>query len=342
MGIKVVSVIVPVYQAELYIERCLDSLQNQTYRDVEIILVDDGSTDGSYLKCIEKSKEDSRIIVLQHQKQEGVSRARNDGLDHAHGEFIMFCDADDQLERNTIADMVEAMENSAAGVCICGYKRIKQGKLLQSCLPFGEKAECLLEEQEFYHYFWSLFESRILHNIGTKLYRKSIIDEYGIRFRDGYVVCEDILFCLDYIAQISRVQIVNQALYCYMFDNASSANKSYRKELYDHVVELNYIIEKMIVKKEGKYYKNTFLNLYSVIRNEFYCKTRKKEAVLEAIRMVCEDSFMVETRNRIELKTLNKEERIMCRAIWGKHIYLIYFFFRLKNAKKACMVKIKK
>ena len=96
-----VSIIVPVYNNEKYLRQCLDSITNQTFKDIEIILVDDGSTDNSASICEEYAKEDSRVVFI-HSENKGVSNARNIGIDKSKGKFIMFCDSDDWLENDYI------------------------------------------------------------------------------------------------------------------------------------------------------------------------------------------------------------------------------------------------
>lgn len=117
---NLVSVIVPIYQVEKYIHRCVKSILNQTYRNIEVILVDDGSPDGCPEICDEYEKLDSRVIVI-HQKNQGLSAARNAGLDIANGKYIFFVDSDDYIDNNVIKKMVESAEQNNADLVICNY-----------------------------------------------------------------------------------------------------------------------------------------------------------------------------------------------------------------------------
>lgn len=113
-----ISVIVPVYNVKPYLEKCVDSIRNQTYQNLEIILIDDGSTDGSGALCEEYAKIDSRVVAL-HQKNAGQGAARNYGLEKAHGEWIGFVDADDWIDRNYYEKLVQAAETAGADMACC-------------------------------------------------------------------------------------------------------------------------------------------------------------------------------------------------------------------------------
>ena len=108
---KLVSIIIPVYNAEQYIRKCIDSVLSQTYSLVEIILIEDGSTDGSAAICDEYGRKDARVKII-HKLNEGVSVARNVGIEHATGDYVTFLDADDLMQKNCIANLIHAMDYS--------------------------------------------------------------------------------------------------------------------------------------------------------------------------------------------------------------------------------------
>ena len=118
MANKLVSIIVPVYNVEKYLPKCVGSLINQTYKNVEIILVDDGSTDQSGNICDTYLEKDNRIVVL-HKKNGGLSDARNFGIEHAKGDYYSFVDSDDYLKEKTIENLVDAAENNGCQISVC-------------------------------------------------------------------------------------------------------------------------------------------------------------------------------------------------------------------------------
>lgn len=123
-----VSVIIPVYNVEKYLKRCVDSICNQTYKELEVLLVDDGSDDSSPEICEEYVKVDERISVI-HKKNGGLSDARNIGVQHATGKFVYFCDSDDYIEPNLIEDCVKKMEEDKSDIVIFDFYRVQEGFL---------------------------------------------------------------------------------------------------------------------------------------------------------------------------------------------------------------------
>ena len=121
MSFERISIIVPIYNVEKYLPRCIESLMGQTYKNIEIILVNDGSTDNCRHICNDYKKRDNRIIVF-HQKNAGVSNARNTGLKVASGQFVGFCDPDDWVESKMYEEMLAAINKKNADIAICGYE----------------------------------------------------------------------------------------------------------------------------------------------------------------------------------------------------------------------------
>ena len=117
---KMISVIVPVYNVEEYLDNCIKSISSQTYANIEILVIDDGSTDDSSLKCDQWAKKDKRIRVI-HKLNGGLADARNVGIEMANGEYLLFVDSDDYIERNMCEIMIKAMESSQADIVISGF-----------------------------------------------------------------------------------------------------------------------------------------------------------------------------------------------------------------------------
>jgi glycosyltransferase involved in cell wall biosynthesis len=191
-----ISIIVPVYNAENYIQECICSILSQTYENIELLLVDDGSTDSSGEICDRyAASSDSRIRVF-HKENEGPGESRNVGLDRAKGEWVMFCDADDKLlETDCLAMLLETAFSLQANVVRCDYRAIdEKGKILSWKTEdsrkkrYAEKAltaSCFMEriiDREFFSCF--------------TLFRSSIINNYGIRFPRGILFNEDKAFWL--------------------------------------------------------------------------------------------------------------------------------------------------
>lgn len=225
---KVVSVIIPVYEGEKYIRRCVKSLIDQTYKNLEIILVDDGSQDRSLEICNEISKEDNRIKVYHHGNK-GVSVTRNVGLDQATGDYVLFLDVDDWIEKTMIINMVRKMEECDASIGICGFYYADDNKT-RECLANDSKG---VEVNEFFEqYFWELYENTVIFNIGTKIYKRDVIEKYNLRFHTDMVIYEDIIFSLEYFEKIKKIYMVSDAFYYYYQGNISSATHTYKEKFW--------------------------------------------------------------------------------------------------------------
>lgn len=202
-----VSVIVPVYNAERYLKRCIDSILNQTYHNFELLLIDDGSIDGSYHICREYVMNDCRVRLF-FQENSGVSAARNRGLQEMSGEYLCFVDSDDWVDPNHIETLLALIKNCD---CVCaGYMR-------------GEKANCLEKGQidlldihggELKNFFVNGF----IHPCWNKLFKTAIIEEKGIQFDTTARISEDSLFCLTYLQNAKTLVLSDVCTYHYWHD----------------------------------------------------------------------------------------------------------------------------
>ena len=148
---KLISVIVPVYNTEKYLEKCVMSILNQTYKNLEIILIDDGSTDNSPQICDSLAEKDNRITVI-HQPNGGVSSARNTGLDNTHGDYIMFVDSDDYIAPNMIEFLSENIGDT--DIAMCGYNSVDENGNL-SPQENVTVADGIISIDTFWNYFYT-------------------------------------------------------------------------------------------------------------------------------------------------------------------------------------------
>ena len=219
-----VSIIVPVYNVEEYLRECVDSILNQTYSDVEVILVDDGSTDQSGNICDEYAKMDSRIKMI-HKKNGGVSAARNTGIGEASGEYLMFVDSDDAIH----PELVEAYMTHLSGcISLCDFES-DQEKWRQ----FQPEKDGIQIEQVERSAFMKLFYMDYMNVPFNKLFRADMIKENNILFPEGKSLGEDLIFNLDYIrAMKTDYQILHGPFYYYRENRSGSLSNSARKDLF--------------------------------------------------------------------------------------------------------------
>lgn len=229
---ELVSIIVPVYNVEKYLQECLDSLGNQTYQNLEIILVDDGSTDSSTVLCEKAASTDKRIRVL-YTDNKGASHARNMGLDVCTGDFVTFCDADDFLALNAIQNMLTAVLEKKCDLVVCARANV-YGKTCRKILLGYQEKKC--QEECAIHI---LSDDRCLGGVCNKLFSRRIVGD--VRFREEFSHCEDVYFWMEIMAHNQNVEgfFLNQSLYYYRQHENSATNSVNR--LFDEDGELKYI-----------------------------------------------------------------------------------------------------
>lgn len=239
------SVIVPCYNVESHLDRCIDSLVRQSFKDFEIILVDDGSTDGTASKCNTWAERDNRIKVV-HKENEGAGFARNTGLDLAGGEYIAFVDSDDYVAAAYFENMVSAIEEDGTDAVICGYKDVFENRIAKEQKRVGEHHRIISAMEDYLPGIIGELPDSIL---GEKycpasswgaLYKKTIIDKYTLRFVSERIFgSEDLLFQIDYFLRANYISLLPDCLYNYC-DNPTSFTRTYIPiKLFQSYIELH-------------------------------------------------------------------------------------------------------
>lgn len=214
---KLVSVIIPVYNVEKYLVKCLDSVRAQTYRNLEILLIDDGSQDGSAALCDCFQKIDERIRVI-HKENGGLSSARNAGLDEADGEYVYFLDSDDYIEPQLLEKTVKALEET--GNDWCGFWAVREDEQGHEKyrISFETDEWNLSNEEERFTFFLEKFLNyRVGWECCFHLYRREIIEKKGLRFcSEKRVFAEDLLFSFCYLLYAERGLCIPEVFYHYV------------------------------------------------------------------------------------------------------------------------------
>lgn len=213
-----ISVIVPVYNTEKYIGKCIQSLVNQKYPCLEIILVNDGSTDGSLAVCNEFAKADDRIVVL-NQKNGGVSAARNNGLEHATGQWVSFLDSDDWLDEDAFSFAMQAQREKNPDVVM--WNRTEDYPDRQVVCRFADDTyyACGEEQMQSFRYrAFTCYSEKGVQEIGTaniiaRIIRRAVIEDNGLRFQETLKNNEDTLFMLELFEHVNSVYLENRFYY---------------------------------------------------------------------------------------------------------------------------------
>lgn len=215
-----ISVIVPIYKAENYLRKCVDSILNQTYKNLEIILVDDGSPDGSGAICDEYAKKDKRVVVI-HKKNAGVSAARNSGLDIAKGDYVAFVDSDDYVDEKMYEALVGAFEKTKADLVICDHYSVCGDKILSKSKH--ETASFYKNNEKDRPILFGACNINI-NAPWNKLYKMKLINH---RFDENCSYGEDQKFNLDYITNCSVIHYLNLPLYYYITNHSLLTPKAH-------------------------------------------------------------------------------------------------------------------
>lgn len=229
------SIIIPIYNAEKYIKNTVTTVLNQTYKDFELILIDDGSNDNSKIICENLSKSDNRIKFIS-KKNEGVSKARNLGIKQSKNKYICFLDADDYIENNmlqTYVDIIKVYKDIE--LINCGFFSEIQGetpteKSQIDIINYKEKY--YKSKEEIKEDFVTLWDKHLLYNIWNKVYVKDIIEKYEIKF-PNYNWGEDIDFNRKYIMKINNMYNTEKCFYHYIRGRGNTITGKYIKNLYD-------------------------------------------------------------------------------------------------------------
>ena len=209
-----ISIIVPVYNCEKYIGTCIESIQGQTYQNLEIILVNDGSKDGSGEICRSYVVHDARIQYIEQENQ-GVSAARNHGIKKATGTFVMFVDADDTIT-NDACEKLAGHITEGIDLILCGFKRMfYRGEHLVSQYDVLPECKNLTDQETLGKYFGRLYETTLLTSVWAKMYRKQALERHMPVFREDLSLGEDALFNLKFLKNCGNIAVENSTLYVY-------------------------------------------------------------------------------------------------------------------------------
>lgn len=228
---SLVSVIVPIYNMEKYIKACVNSIVTQSYNNLEIILVNDGSKDTSSIICEQIAKNNPNVLLI-NQENQGVSLARNNGIEHARGEYLLFVDADDTVPPDAIRTMVEAAEAHNADLIIGKASKNED-------IPIGVfTGESFLRKV--------LEDNPMAYSVWRILFKREFVQ--NLRFPEGYIAHEDSYFVFLCALKKPKVLTINKVVYNYTIVNNSASRSGFTTKKYDDICQLLEKKEKIIIK----------------------------------------------------------------------------------------------
>lgn len=317
-----VSIIVPVYNTEKYLERCIKSLVNQDYRNLQIILVDDGSRDNSGEMCDNWELKDNRITVI-HKENGGLGYARNSGLELVKGKYISFVDSDDYIKNKTISSLVDKMESTNADVCYFGCDYDVNGRIIINQTSFPDKlfnSETIRSELLPISFGASIEKDGDLFGIGSVccgFYRNDIFVDNNLLFQsERDVLCEDILFTSKMLLCARSVCFMNENFYIY-FRNENSLTHTFRSDrfqkslqFYDlqvKIIEDNNLNEISLLRAGY----SLLINLMVCIRQEARTTQITYEEKKERIKKVLESNQLSSVLEEINFRRFNIKKKIL-------------------------------
>lgn len=273
---ELISIIVPIYNVEEYLDRCVDSIVNQTYTNLEIILVDDGSPDNCPQMCDDWVKKDNRIKVI-HKENGGVSSARNVGLDSATGKYIGFCDPDDIMNNCMIEYMYESLKKGDTDCCICSFESFSE-YIDKDELTQENVVKKIFKDEGIFEYLFEK-QNKLLGSVWNKLFKVSLL--YGKNFDESLSFGEDYVFTFEFLLKCNSVSIIESPnLYYYCVRENSATKTIDSNQYYSLFFQKKRLYEECIKKFQKDEIKRIFETAYVNMLKDTYLNVNDGDAEL--------------------------------------------------------------
>lgn len=338
-----VSLVVPIYNVEVYLPKCIDSLLAQTLDDIEIILVDDGSPDCSGMISDEYARKHANISVV-HQRNSGLGPARNSGMKIATGEYIGFVDSDDWANPTMFEKLYNAAVSVNADICVGGHCNVSNGDVIQKCVhPYSGRVlssrnDILkVREELFGHLPEDTEKDAFPMQVWTSIYRRDFVISSGLQFRN--ILSEDTMFNLDAYRSARSIVFIGETGYCYRNENQPSIMRSFSEkklEQYEDFIQALYSEAKnsdnaeiccLRVKRAAIQYVRLYAGL---VENSNLSLSMKKQH----LRVLVETDMMRKYCAGYPLSTLPRGQRVFQQALEGKHFYVALLLLWAKRTMR--------
>ena len=339
-----ISVVIPVYKVEDKLERCINSVLNQTFNNFEIILVDDASPDRSGEIC-ERYKNKfpkTRIVIIHKNQNEGLGMARNTALEHVNGKYVFFLDSDDMIAEKTLESLWTKVKETNADTVLGSFVRITRTSKTE-VYPIINKN--IIDREDIKKLIVKMLgplsdgTDSEYHMAAKNLYSIDVIKENKIQFEsERKILAEDCIFNLDYLSKAKRIAISTYPGYQY-YDNENSLTTSYRKNRFELLNNLNNAVETRlnqfcIDQKEFIRFKRTYLVISQRCISQEVAFNRFKDA-LKKIRGICTNSTVSLYAKEIRKTDSSLKQKLMCSLLSHDHCLSLYLIFYIYNKKKG-------
>lgn len=317
---EIISVIIPVFNGANTLERCINSVLSSNYLDIEVIIIDDGSTDNSWEICVSFAKIDSRISIY-HFKNNGVSHARNIGISYARGKYCAFVDCDDYVPSNYFMNLYNNMKKNHSELALGSVAYIYKDKTVyvyagKGIISFGDKSEQNRVR------FLELNQKYLLYGPYNKLYLTKYIKKHDVKFPIEMSYGEDLMFNLSYMSHCNSISCNNEPIYCYYCSNELSLSKKYRSNLFETGLKLNLSL-RVFFEKQGFWTKSEKKYIYERVFDDAY------NAIFGLWNPKCNYSLKLKVSKISSI--LNNEEVVKCYDIANVAGYSKIDVFFMKN-----------
>lgn len=312
------SFIVPVYNVEQFLPRCLDSICKQTFTDYEVLLIDDGSTDESGQICDDYVKKYEQFRVV-HKKNAGLSHSRNVGLSMANGKYIVFLDADDYVEKELLAKVYEQMEVQGYDICSFAARRVDEENNFLYEIRFEDMIKELQFDEESRELF--LWQSFLQYKAGWEVcfhvFRRDIMEAHQICFDSTIKMAEDIPFTFEYLLYVERWIKIPDILYNYTLrKNSITKVCNSRREIEKIFGDIFEKIKQILYKKDAKRYHEKRISIFYAMFLYYYREKSKKDITIEEFKDILMNLQNNTSQKRL-LRTLLKQRKSL-QNILGK------------------------
>lgn len=327
------SIIIPVYNCKQYLPVCVDSVLEQTFKDYELLLIDDGSTDGSGDICDTLSQKYSQVKVL-HKENGGAASARNVGIDHAMGAYMLFLDSDDTIEPNTLHMLKTAMSDENIGMAMFGieFDFYDKGEKIEKTDILGCKHKGIYKTDEITEKFKSFFEDNSLSSSCNKCFRRDILTDNDLHYIEGMAIYEDMELVLRYLKYTQSVICLGEALYHYRITDINSHLKTRAYNIEKLERDLSILIDTAL-ELESKESAIVVANLYIQMLEYNMQLNRYSASELSRItpRYCSNEKFKLAIENKAQL---NANEKKIYELVEQKRFAALARMLRRKRAKE--------
>lgn len=282
---ELITIVIPVYNLELYIRKCLDSIMNQSYRNIEVIIVDNGSTDGTYDICDEYTKLDTRFKLFK-ELHKGVSYARNSGIEKASGKYILFVDGDDTIASNYVEQLYNAKINLKSDMVFCGCHFIDGNT---ECVK--RIAEDHQDSGNLCNDFYKIYLGNTRIIVGTpfcKLFDMELIRKLNLRFNTQFINHEDAIFSFTYLGYCKTYSIIDNTYYNYWQYNRGSASESYSEKRISNEIDFFLFVSQWLDKNHIKESESIIVfDLVATLRSISFALRKSGYSFLPAFKNFC-------------------------------------------------------